>query len=306
MTPSLLFALPDNVPMTCSLATRLQIAVGALVTRQFPDGETYLRFETDVAGKDIAFVCALAYPNAKLISLLLAAEGARQLGATRVGLIAPYLAYMRQDARFQAGETVTSQIVGELLSEHFDWLVTVDPHLHRHRTLSEIYSIPATVVHAAPAISAWIADNIERPFLIGPDAESAQWVAKVAENIKAPYTTFKKRRNGDSAVTFEQLDISLIGSRTPVLVDDIIASGETVMEAARLLHSAGIETPPICVAVHGIFADQADRSLADLGVRVVTTNTILNSNTGIFVDDAIADGIFALREKIRSSSDVQD
>ena len=89
-------------------------------------------------------------------ALLFAADAARQLGARKVGLVAPYLCYMRQDRSFKPGEAVTSRSFAALLSRACDWLVTVDPHLHRYKSLSEIYAIPARALHAGPAIADWI------------------------------------------------------------------------------------------------------------------------------------------------------
>lgn len=293
MNPALLFALPGNEAMARSLAILLGAAVGNLPMRKFPDGETYLRYETEVGGKDIALVCTLNDPDGKLVSLVLAAEAARQLGAARVGLIAPYLAYMRQDARFHAGEAITSRTVAALLSSHFDWLATIDPHLHRYRSLSEIYSIPAQVVHAAPAIAAWIRVNVGKPFLIGPDGESAQWVRNVADDLRAPYTTFNKHRQADRAVAIEPVDLARIGGRSPVLVDDIISSGQTMIAAVKMLNAANTNIP-VCVAIHGLLADGADRQLMDMGARVVTTNTVPGPVAEICVDDLMAAGIRAL------------
>ena len=295
MKPALLFGLPGNEVLTKSLAARLDAAEGGLAMRKFPDGETYLRFDADMRGKDVAIVCTLNDPDTKLVTLALAAQGARQLGAAQVGLIAPYLAYMRQDACFRCGEAITSRAVATLLSTLFNWLVTVDPHLHRYHSLSDIYSIPAGVVHAAPAISAWIGTNIPKPFLIGPDEESARWVAEASRGLDAPYMTLKKHRQADRAVTLEPLDAALIGDRTPVLVDDIVASGETVIEAAKMLSAAGTR-PPICVAVHGLFAAGADRRLMDMCAAVVTTNTVPGAATRIYLDDLIAEGVRALRD----------
>jgi ribose-phosphate pyrophosphokinase len=100
-------------------------------------------------------LCTLDHPNDKLLSLLFAAATARELKASPVGLVCPYLAYMRQDQRFKPGEAVTSRQVAHLLSDAFDWLVTVDPHLHRYSSLAEIYRVPARVIHAAPLVSQW-------------------------------------------------------------------------------------------------------------------------------------------------------
>src|SRR5688572_19635777 len=124
----LLIDFPGNDALTVRLARRLQADVGRLDTRHFPDGETYVRLDCDVASRSITFVCSLDGPNEKTLGLLFAAEAARDLGAARVGLIAPYLAYMRQDRRFVPGEAVTSKTFARLISSAFDWMVTVDPH----------------------------------------------------------------------------------------------------------------------------------------------------------------------------------
>lgn len=289
----LLFPLPGNEALTSKLASSLKGKVGSLTARHFPDGETYLRFETPLEKKNIALVCSLNDPDTKLVRLIFAADAAKQLGAAKIGLVAPYLAYMRQDIRFNPGEAVTSRSVAGMLSTHFDWLVTVDPHLHRYRSLSELYSIPTRVVHAAPEISAWIRANIQKPFLAGPDQESSQWVADIAADLGVPYVTIAKHRLSDRHVTLEPFDIEIIGQRTPVIVDDIIASGETMIGAINLLQTAG-HKPAVCIAVHGLFANDADKRIASLGTRILTTNTVVGPMSSIDISQQIADGVRAI------------
>jgi ribose-phosphate pyrophosphokinase len=165
-------------------------------------------------------------------------------------------------------------------------MVTVDPHLHRYRALAEIYSIPSRVVHAAPLISAWIKGAIANPLIVGPDVESEQWVAAVAKDARAPYSVLEKTRRGDREVTIVLKDMPAFAGRTPVLVDDIISSGRTMIEAVRLLRASGWP-PPVCVAVHGIFADQSDRLLAEAGARVVTSNTVLHPSNALDVSELL-------------------
>ena len=178
-----------------------------------------------------------------MLPLLFAAATARELGASRVGLVAPYLAYMRQDRRFKPGEAVTSRQVARLLSDAFDWLVTVDPHLHRYSSLADIYSIPTHVVHAAPLIAEWIKANVTNPLIIGPDSESEQWVAAVASDVGAPYSVLEKVRHGDRDVEIRLKDLEQWKGRTPVLVDDIISTGRTMIEAVRLSVFARMAIP---------------------------------------------------------------
>jgi ribose-phosphate pyrophosphokinase len=189
--------MPGNDAMTRALARRLDGEVGQMEMRAFPDGETYLRLLADPIGRALVLVCTLDRPNEKILPLLLAAAAARELGAKSIGLVAPYLAYMRQDQRFKPGEAVSSRAFTGLLSGAFDWLVTTDPHLHRYGSLQEIYAIPTRAVHAAPLISQWIRTRIERPLIIGPDRESEQWVSAVAKDAGAPYVVLQKRRRGD-------------------------------------------------------------------------------------------------------------
>ena len=290
MTNLLLTAMPGNERLATALAAKLGCDLGQVEMRLFPDGEIYLRLMTSPEGRAAAMVCTLDRPNDKLLPLLFAAATARELKASKVGLVSPYLAYMRQDRRFKPGEAVTSRLVAQLLSDAFDWLVTVDPHLHRYGSLAEIYPIPTRVIHAAPLISQWIRNNVADPLVIGPDSESEQWVAAVAEDADAPYSVLEKIRLGDRSVEIKLGDLDRWRGRTPVLVDDIISTGRTMLEAIRLLTVRGW-TAPVCIAVHGLFADQADVLLAQAGARVVTSNSVPHPTNSIDLTPLLADAI---------------
>lgn len=283
----LIFAMPGNETIAEQLGTLLEVPSGSLEFRRFPDGESYVRIATPVAGASVALTMTLGEPDSKIPPLLFAANTLRELGATRIGLIAPYLAYMRQDRRFNAGEAVTSRQFAALLSEAFDWLVTVDPHLHRYRDLSEIYTIPTAIAHAAPALAAWVGANVENPLLIAPDVESLQWVASVGKLCRAPWISFRKIRLGDRRVQIESSGVDLPKDRTPVILDDIISSGETMLQAVRLLGKQ-IRIAPICIAVHGLFSELSDAALEAEGARLVCTNTVPNRHAEIDVSNILA------------------
>jgi len=290
MTHRLIFAMPGNEVMAARLATSLATLSGTLETRRFPDGETYLRIVSPVEGCSVALVMTLAQPDERLLPLLFAAKTLRELGAAHVGLIAPYLSYMRQDCRFHEGEAVTSRLFAGLLSQAFDWLVTVDPHLHRYRALSEIYSIPAVVAEAASSISQWIETNIDRPILIGPDVESLQWVEAVAKLCGAPTGFLKKSRLGDRAVEIDYGEFTIPLDRTPVVLDDIISSGETMLKAVRLIR-ARARRSPLCIATHGLFSNDSHIALQEEEVRIVTTNTVPNRWSEIDISGSLADSV---------------
>ncbi len=284
----LILALPHNETLAQALAGVLGVDSAVVETRQFPDGESYVRLPVPTADCDVVLVCTLDRPDSKLLPLLFAAATARELGARRVGLVAPYLAYMRQDRRFHPGEAVTARGVARLLSDAVDWLITVDPHLHRIHDLSEVYTIPCTVIQAAPLIAAWVARNVPRAVLVGPDEESAQWVQAVAGLAEVPYLVLEKTRHGDRDVAVSPPVVEQWNGHVPVLVDDIVSTARTMSVTVRHLIAAGMR-PPICIGVHAIFAGDAEEALRSAGAaQVITCDSVPHVTNCISLVPAIA------------------
>jgi ribose-phosphate pyrophosphokinase len=293
----IVFALPGNDYLADRIGASLSIDVGALSVHRFPDGEVRIRLHESVAGRSVILTAGLERADDKILALLFTAATARDLGATSVGLVAPYLAYMRQDRGFEPGEGVSARHFAQLLTSTFDWLLTVDPHLHRTARLEDLYTIPARAAATAPLVGDWIASHVERPVIIGPDAESAQWVQSVATHIGAPQVLLSKRRAGDASVTIQQPDLSACVGHNPVLVDDIIASGATMIAATRLLLAAGWPAP-VCVGVHAVFAGDSYALLQRAGAaRVVTCNTIAHPSNEIEISGVVTAELTQLLEE---------
>jgi len=290
MTPVLL-SFPDDRSLAAAVADRIGARVGRLEWRHFPDGESLIAVDEGIAGADVVLFASLNDPDRKALPLRFAARTARELGARRVGLVAPYLAYMRQDTRFHTGEAVSANAFAQFLDESVDWLVTVDPHLHRIAALDNVFQIPATAVAAAPQLAEWIRREVARPILIGPDSESAQWVADVAHQAHVPYEVLHKTRRGDREVEVSLPDIERLRGYTPVLVDDIVSSGRTLV--AALEHLGRLHLPPaVCVVIHPIFAVDAWECLQRAGAgRIVSTDSIAHSSNAISLAEPIATAV---------------
>lgn len=272
--PHVIIPFPGNESLARGLAAASGGVIVPLEFRHFPDGEMYLRVTEAVEGRVAVVACGLEHPNERVLGLSLLTSTLRDLGATRVLLVSPYLPYMRQDRAFQTGEGVSAAHFARLLSTIIDELVTVDPHLHRIRRLDDIFSIPTHTVRAAPQIATWIAHNIADPVLIGPDVESEQWVARVAALVRCPFLVLEKQRCGDRDVEISISDPALLRGRSPVLIDDIISTGQTMIAATRQV-AAFAGRNPVCVGVHAVFAGNAYEELLHAGAgRVVTCNTI--------------------------------
>ncbi|MFC5499389.1 ribose-phosphate pyrophosphokinase [Caenimonas terrae] len=297
----LVLALPGNGALAATLAGQLQCDWSELALHRFPDGETLVRIDAPVRGRCVVLAGSLHHPNENTLPMLFGADTARDLGASQVGLAAPYLAYLRQDRRFHAGEAITSLSYARLLSSSLDFLVTVDPHLHRWHSLDEVYPIRTQVVAAAPLIAQWLRANVADPLIVGPDAESGQWVAEVARLAGAPWTVLAKTRHGDREVRVRMPMPGPWPPATPVLVDDIISTGETLAAAAAALREAGLAAP-LCIGVHALFDDSALARLLAAGVsRVVTCDTIAHPTNAIHVGAPLAQAVLALASAAASA-----
>lgn len=292
---TLLFNLPGNPFLGEKLCAALSAEKGEMVLRKFPDGESYVRVLSEVKDREVIVLCSLDRPDEKMMSLILLARTIKELGASHVCLIAPYLAYMRQDTRFKAGESLGAVQFARVLSAHFDSLLTVDPHLHRIHDLSEIYSIPTLVVHAAGPVAKWIAKHIKNPLLLGPDSESGQWVEEVAALASLPFSVLNKVRRGDRDVRVSFSQDFEEAAFTPVLFDDIISTGHTLLETIKLIKQKKLVSP-VCVAIHAVFAGSAYQALMDAGAaRVITCNCIGHASNQIDLSESIAQGYLALK-----------
>ena len=249
---------------------------------RFPDGETRICVpKPGSTRKQVIVICPLYHPNQLILPLLFLAETLREYGAETLLLIAPYLAYMRQDQQFKDGEGVSARYFARLVSNYFDGLITVDPHLHRIKSLGEIYTIPYRVIHAAPLVADWISRYINKPLLVGPDSESEQWVRDLSHRSGAPYIILEKTRHGDRDVDVSVPEVNKWLQHTPVLFDDIISTGRTMIETVGHLNHAGL-TSPVCIGVHGLFADNACQELLKAGAgKIVTTNSVIHSSNSI-------------------------
>jgi ribose-phosphate pyrophosphokinase len=287
-------AMPGSEQCGEQIATHLGAAQCRLESRRFPDGEIYLRLLDEVQGLHVAVVAQLRDPDPQLPGLLFLADALRELGAASVGLIAPYLPYMRQDIRFHPGEAVTSRSFARLVSTAFAWLVTMDPHLHRVASLDAIYDLRAVAVPSAPSIAAWVRTEVMHPHIVGPDEESEQWVSDVAARADCLYSVLRKQRSGDRSVRLTLPNLDALRGRTPVLVDDIISSGQTMATTVRRLVAMGFSAP-VCVGVHPVFAGDALASLGAAGTaRIVSCNTIAHPTNAIDVTIPLAESVRAV------------
>lgn len=292
--PPLLLCFEDELALAHRLADAAGLAWACVERHVFPDGEFKLRLPTPLPSR-VVVLRSLHQPNAKLVELLLVADTARELGASHLTLVAPYLAYMRQDVAFQPGEAVSQKIVGRHLAGLFDAVITVDPHLHRVATLQE--AVPATqalALTAAPVLADFVHSRCPEALLIGPDEESAQWITSAARQHDFDHGVCQKIRHGDKQVEIRLPDVAVAG-RSVVLLDDIASSGHTLAQTARLLLQAGARSVDVAVT-HALFAGDALAVVRNAGVgQVWSTDSVAHESNSVSIAPLLA---AALRETV--------
>lgn len=292
--PSLLLGFDDQLAAVQRLAEALSCPMALVQRHRFPDGELKLTLpfaQGEGCPGTLVLYRSLAQPNEKLVELMLVAAQARSWGVRRILLVAPYLAYMRQDMSFHTGEVVSQRLVGQSLAHWFDGVITVDPHLHRVATLQE--AVPADwtcTVSAAPALAEHIARHVPQPVLVGPDVESAQWVQQAAEVIGAVSGVCHKERLGDRDVQIVLPDLA-VQDRAVVLLDDMASSGRTLAVAARQLLDSGALSVDVAVT-HALFADDAVATVRAAGVRHIwSADSVTHDSNAVYLAPLLASGI---------------
>ncbi len=276
----LVLGFPDYDRPARALAKALRSAYETVDLHRFPDGESRVRLPARLP-EHVVLCRSLDRPNEKLTELMLAATAARSLGASRLTLVAPYLCYMRQDAAFQPGEAVSQHIIGQFLAGLFDTLVTVDPHLHRTRTLIEAVPVSrAVALSAAPAMGAFLAERAARSLLVGPDRESEQWVESAAKTAALDYIVASKTRRGDRSVAIHLPEHQYAGVEV-VLVDDVVSTGHTLAATARALRGAGARRIDALVT-HALFVGDALDGLHSAGVTEVWSSDSVTHPSNVF------------------------
>jgi ribose-phosphate pyrophosphokinase len=255
--------------------------------KRFPDGELYLRFTAKIGQDHVAIIQSTCHPqNDNLIGLLLMLDTAKNLGAKRITAVVPYLAYARQDKSFKSGEAVSLLTVLKLIGQAgADELVTVD--IHEESSIRGL-SLPVKNLTAMPLVGKYLNRlKLKNPAVLGADQGAERRAQMVAEEMDADYDYLEKRRITPTKVMMKPKSLEVRG-RDIVIVDDIISTGETVAEAAKILkHQGAREIWAACT--HAVLAGNAVQILRAAGVKkIIATDTIERRESLISVAPLIA------------------
>lgn len=281
----LIAAFPEVSDIGKRIAMALKIEFTEIETRDFPDGEYKIKFKKSPNNKIVVIINSITKdPDERIVETILAEGIARDYKAKKVILVATYLPYMRQDTHFVHYDSFSAKHILEVFAG-FDRIIVIDPHLHRIKSMHSL-SPKAESITVDGVIANYIKKNFRGNFeIIGPDSESEQWSAKIAQMLHKKVHILNKTRFGDNKI--KQKNVSLNKSKNYIVIDDIISTGHTLIGALKMAKEQGAKKL-VCIGIHGLLIGNANKMIKEYA-SLLTTNTIPGKYAKIDVSPAIVE-----------------
>jgi len=239
---------------------------------KFPDGETHIRIPK-VDEEAIVLQSLCHNPDKYLMEFLIICDALWGKGCKHITGVLPYLAYARQDSEFTPGEAVSLLGVARVIEKFCDDVITVDMHLHRYKSIDEVFT-QGKNVSAAGAVGKYLKKrDLKDPTVIGPDEESEQWARQISAEIGCEWDVFTKERLSPEEIRLMPKAAD-VGGRDVVIFDDIISTGGTMAEAIRAVKKLGAKRV-IAACTHAILAGTAQTKIFDAGAEsIIASDTV--------------------------------
>lgn len=259
------------------VAERLGRPLGRRELNHFPDGESHVQILESVRGRDIYILQSTCYPvNEHLMEMLVMIDACRRASAHRITAIVPYYGYARQEKKSTGREPITAKLVANLLTTAgANRVVSIDLHSPAIQGFFDIEMIHLTVI---PMLANYVRTHIDlqNAVLVTPDTGRVKVAEKYANLLNLPLVVMHKRRSGEQG---EEVEVSaIVGSvegKRPIIVDDIIATGSTILTSTKALLDVGALPNITVVGMHGVFSPPAEQNLAKPEItQIVVTDTI--------------------------------
>jgi len=269
----MIFSGTSNPKLAQDISDYLQIPLGKVSISRFKSGEIYVHYEDSVRNRDVFLIQTLGAPvNENLMELLIMVDAAKRASARSIHAVIPYFAYARQEKKDAPREPITAKMVADLLATvGVDRVVTVDLHAG---AIQGFFNIPVDHLTALDSITEYLQKKaIPNPVVVSPDAGRAKTAEKLASFLDTPFAIMLKKRPGHNKAKITHI-IGEVEGHTPIIIEDMIDTGGTIVSVIEGLIEKGANPAYIC-ATHPIFSDDALFKLNHPGIHeIVITDSI--------------------------------
>jgi len=268
--------------LSASLAKATNAKLAKVEIKRFPDGECYVRIDEQLKGQHVVVV-QTTYPDPNLVELFILLDAAREMGPAKITTVVPYFGYARQDKKFKDGEAISARAFVKLLNSCTDEFVSVD--IHAPKILSN-FTIPNTNVSVMKSFGEFFKDKGVN-LVLAPDKGALDRANLVASVLKCPWDHLEKTRIDGSTVKMAPKAIDAKG-KIVAIVDDIIATGGTIIKATEALKSQGA-LKVFAACAHGLYTSNALDRLTPVCDAVYSADTLENPTSKVSAATAIAE-----------------
>jgi len=282
---------PASTELAIKVSGILGLRLANLEHKTFPDGESYFRYVDSVENEDVVIFQGTHPPQDKhILQLCLLSSGAKDLGASSVVAVIPYLAYAKQDKRFKEGEVVSIDAVLNILKQSgVDKILTVNIHAP---WIIDRSPVPIENLDAIGILASYITQmNLENPIILAPGKKGEEMSAAAAKVLNADYGTIKTKRDINTGAVEVSLEDVNVKGRDVIVVDDMISTGGTIVKSVNALKSAGARRI-LVGCVHAIMVNDADKKIISSGAdTIVATDTVPNRYAFVSVAGLLAESL---------------
>lgn len=268
-----IFSGTSNQLLVERICEELGVSLGKIKISRFKSGEIYVHYEESVRNCDVFLVQSFSHPvNEHFVELLVMIDAAKRASARTINIIVPYYGYARQERKSAPREPISAKMVADVLTTvGADRIITLDLHAP---AIQGFFNIPVDHLTALDLISDYLkSKQIKNPVVVSPDAGRASTAEKLANYLQAPFAIMIKKRpmHNESIITHVIGDVE---GQTPIIIEDLIDTGSTIVNVVESLKERGAEDAIVC-ATHPLLSKPAIERLDHPNIReVVVTDSI--------------------------------
>ncbi|WP_353929341.1 ribose-phosphate pyrophosphokinase [Okeanomitos corallinicola TIOX110] len=269
-----LFSGSANLGLSQEVARYLGMDLGPMIRKRFADGELYVQIQESIRGCDVYLIQPTCQPvNDHLMELLIMIDACRRASARQITAVIPYYGYARADRKTAGRESITAKLVANLITQAgASRILAMDLHAAQ---IQGYFDIPFDHVYGSPVILDYLqSKGLHDIVVVSPDVGGVARARAFAKKLNdAPLAIIDKRRQAHNVAEVLNV-IGDVKGKTAILVDDMIDTGGTIAEGARLLREEGASQVYAC-ATHAVFSPPAiERLSSGVFEEVIVTNTI--------------------------------